>query len=342
MNSDPACQIAMDPEWVPHAFEPDGGQLTCVFVPRSSRKDLVFLTDGQFQGRYRKISLPVASIVSHSAAAPEAPLHFIFHTSFCCSTLLAKALAVEGVAASLSEPNILVNLAESVIASGLAKNQQSLELALRLLARPLGPAESVIIKPSSFANMLVEAMMTVRLRSRCLLLYSDLRTFLASVVKRGLLGRMNARKLYQNLVAWTSLDFGFSPTETFGQTDLQIAALSWLMQIAHFDELAARLGPERVIVLDAADLLQKPGVELERVQSFFGLGLDARQLTAVLNGPAFAKHSKFSDVDYDSETRERDHDELMKVHGQELEMVIQWLEAVAAHVGAPLRPRSPA
>ena len=149
-------EVALDPEWLPHAFEPDGRNLTSVFVPNARRKELVFLTDGQFRENFRKVTLPVAAIADEARAATEAPLYFIFHSSFCCSTLLSKALDVEGAAASLSEPNVLVNLAEHAIRSGVAATQPMLELGLRLLARPLGNREAVILKPSSFANRLIQ------------------------------------------------------------------------------------------------------------------------------------------------------------------------------------------
>jgi hypothetical protein len=334
-----ASEVALDPEWIPHAFDRDGQELTFVFVPRAARKDLVFLTDGQFRGAYQKAALPAASVAAETEATHEAPLHFIFHSSFCCSTLLAKALAVEGIAASLSEPNILVNLAERMMRAGHATNQSALELSLQLLRRPLASRESIIVKASSFANALIQPILGELPGSRAVLLYSDVQTFLTSVLKRGLLGRVNARKLYRSLIGWTSLDFGFSAAETFEQTDLQIAALAWLMQIAHFRDVAIARGPEQVILLDAADLLARPAAELQRVQSFFGLGLDEDRIRAIVGG-VFAKHSKFLDRDYDSASRERDQDALVKVHAEELGMVIHWLTAVAAHLGVRLRPEA--
>ena len=337
MTAPSAREVALDPEWVPHALEGEGKHLTSVLVPSASRKELVFLTEGRFRGGFQKVTVPTAEVDVEAAAAPQAPLHFIFHTSFCCSTLLANALDIAGVATSLSEPNILVNLAEDVIQNERL-NQPGLKLSLRLLARPFGSGESVIVKPSSFANRLIEPILKLRPGSRAVLLYSDAATFLGSVVRRGLLGRINARKLYQNLAAWTSLDFGFSPAETFEQTDLQVAALAWLMQIAHFDLLAKGLDPERVLVLDAAELMADPAIGLDRVQSFFGLRLNDKQIGEIVGGPVFSKHSKFADLDYDSEARERDRDTLMKVHAEELGMVIQWLNAVAEHLRVPLRP----
>jgi hypothetical protein len=339
MTSPSVREVALDPEWLPHAFEPDGRNLTSVFVPNARRKELVFLTDGQFRENFRKVTLPVAAIADEARAATEAPLHFIFHSSFCCSTLLSKALDVEGAAASLSEPNVLVNVAEHAIRSGVAATQPMLELGLRLLARPLGNREAVILKPSSFANRLIQPILDLRSGSRGVLLYSDAATFLGSVVRRGLLGRINARKLYQNLANWTSLDFGFSAAEIFEQTDLQIAGLAWLMQIAHFNEIAARFGSERVLVLDAAGLMADPAAELQRVQSFFNLRLDDEQIGTIVAGPIFSKHSKFTDRDYDSTARERDRDALMQVHAEELGMVLEWLKAVAAHMGVPLGVR---
>jgi hypothetical protein len=335
MSSPSPTEVLLDPSWIPHAVDHDAQLLTFVCVPRERRSELVFLTDSHLRGEYPRVSLPLASAAG--VAVTGAPLHFIFHSSFCCSTLLARALAVEGTAASLSEPNILVNLAEQVMRTGLEGNRSRLKLVLDLLARPPAAGERVIVKASSFANGLIEPVLAARPEGRAVLLHSDLETFLAGVLKRGLLGRINARRLYQRLAPFSPLDFGFSAAETFEQTDLQVAALAWLLQIAQFGRLADRLG-DRVHILGAADLLAQPRLALEKMGRLFGLGLSDQQLTAIVGGPAFAKHSKFTDVDYDPSGRERDHDALMKLHGEELRMVSQWLEAVAAHLRLELGP----
>lgn len=335
-----AKELALNPEWIPHAIEQGGELLTSVYVPAEARKELVFLTEGQFRGAFPRASASLASVRNEAAAASEAPLHFIFHSSFCCSTLLAKALERAGTSTSLSEPNILVNLAEQANDDAITA-QAKLDLALHLLARPFRSGETVIVKASSFANRLIEPVLESRDHVRGVLLYSEPETFLASVIRRGLLGRINARKLYRNLVATTDLDFGFSMVDTFEQTDLQVAALAWLMQIALFDKLADRYGPARLMVLDAADLLADPATELGSVQSFFGLGFNEDQIRTIVDCPAFSKHSKVLDRDYDSKLRERDHEALMKLHSEELGMVIQWLNAVADHLKVPLRPRNP-
>ena len=338
MTSPDARELALNPEWIPHAFEEDT-DLDFVLVPRASRSNLVFLTDGQMRGAYAKTKAPVTAVKNEASVLKDAPLHFVFHSSFCCSTLLARAVEKKGTSASLSEPNILVNLAEQMIA-GQSGTRERLELALQLLGRPFEPGETMIIKPSSFANRLAEPILRLRTQSRGVLLYSDAKTFLASVVRRGLLGRINARKLYVNLRSWSALDFGFSESEIFEQTDLQIAALSWLMQMAHFDRLFTTFGADRLIILDAADLLANPVTELERVQSFFGLGFRHEEVEAIVSGPVFSRHSKDRGRDYGQKAREEDHNALLKAHSDELEMVLKWLSAVAGHLGVPMNPGS--
>lgn len=202
--------------------------------------------------------------------------------------------------------------------------------------------ESVIVKPSSFAHRLIEPILGLRTSARAVLLYSDAKTFLASVIRRGLLGRINARKLYTSLVSWTPLEFGFSSSEIFEQTDLQVAGLAWLMQIAYFDELASRFGSDRLMVLDAADLLADPRTRLSRLQSFFALGLSEAEVGAIVEGPAFSRHSKSLERVYDRDARERDRDALIEIHSDEIAMVLGWLEAVADHLRINLKPRGPA
>lgn len=338
--ADPALRdVVLDPEWLPHTYDLQGTNLTFVHVPLEARSQLMFLSDEHFAGNFPKVDFPAAAVSADAGATP-APLHFIFHTSFCCSTLLARALDVPGVSVALREPDVLINVANRLIRSEDQGNRQRLDLVLRLLERAPNPGETVIVKPTNFANRIADVALAMRPQARAVLLYSDVETFLRSLLKRGMWGRILGRKLFSQLSGWSPLNFGYGPAEIIEQTDVQIAALAWLMQIQHFDTIARAFGPERVMVLDSATLLAEPAAALGKVQALFGLGLSSDQVEAIATGPVFSRHSKFSDRGYGAEERKRDHEAVADANAEELSMVSQWIEAVAAQVGAPLRPGS--
>src|SRR6476660_941178 len=214
-------EVVRDPEWIPHTYDLAGANLTFVHVPRAARPELMFLSDEHFGGRFPKVTLPAASIAAEVGSATRAPLHYIFHTSFCCSTLLAKALTVPGISEALKEPDALINLANRFVRSDDAPNRQRLELVLSLLEREPAPGEAVIVKPTNFANRLMEPMLSARPAARAVFLYSDVETFLRSLLKRGMWGRRFGRQLYLNLANWVPVNFGIAPTELFEMTDLQ-------------------------------------------------------------------------------------------------------------------------
>lgn len=330
--------VALDPEWLPHTYDVEGTRLTSVLVPREAQEELMFLSDEHFAGKFQKAAFPVASIAAEAQLAQRAPLHFIFHTSFCCSTLLARALDVPGVSAALKEPDILINLANRMIRCDDAANRQRLELVLRLLERPRAPGEAVIVKPTNFANRLVEPSMRLRPDARAVLLYSDVETFIRSLLKRGMWGRITARKLFNQLAGWSPLVSRYSVANVLEYTDVQIAALAWLAQIHHFDAMAKSLGSDRLIVLDSADLIADPPVALQQAQALFGLNLNDADIAAIAAGPVFARHSKFSERGYSAAAREADHKAVTEAHADELAMVVEWIKTAAAHLGAPLRP----
>lgn len=338
MSKVTARAVATDPEWLPHTYDVEGTNLTSVHVPGAARAGLMFLSDEHFAGNFRKETFPAAAIAAEAASAARAPIHFIFHTSFCCSTLFAKALDVPGLTSVLKEPDVLINLANRLIRNDDAANRQRLELVLRLLERPLSPGETTIVKPTNFSNRLLDLSLALRPNARAVLLYSDVETFLRSLLKRGMFGRIFGRQLFNQLSGWSPLKFGYDPRQLLEQTDVQIAALAWLMQMHHFDAISRAFGPDRVMLLDSATLLADPAEAIDKAQTLFGLGLDRAQVDAIASGPVFSKHSKFSDRDYSAEAREEEHKAATEAHSEELGMVVQWIEAVAAQVGAPLRP----
>lgn len=330
--------VTSDPNWIPHTYDVGGSSLTFVNVPPAKRAELMFLSDEHFAGNAEKATFAADAVASKLEGAERAPIHFIFHTSFCCSTLLARAVEVAGKSVVLREPDVLINVANRLIRNDDPGNRQRLELVLRLLQRAPAPGEAVIVKPSNFANRLADLVLASRPDTRAVLLYSDLETLLRSLLKRGMFGRIFGRRLFTQLLGWSSLELGYPNEELLQLTDVQAIALAWLMQIAHFDAVSRAFG-DRVMVLDSAELLADPTAAVGRAQALFGLGLSADTVKSIASGPVFARHSKFSDRDYGTEDRRKDHESATQAHSDEIDMVVKWIEAVADKLGAPLRPR---
>ena len=339
MVSEGAREVALDPRWLPHTYDASGANLTSILLRREDHRELMFLSDEHFKDRFRKVTFPARQIAALVGESQKAPIHFIFHTSFCCSTLMLRALDLPGRAFGLSEPDVLINLANRFIRSDDAANKERLRLVVRLLARPFEQGESMIVKPTNFANRLAMPVLEVSPESRAVLLYSDARTLLRSILKRGMWGRIWGRKLFQSNSLWTPLDFGFSSEEAFVLTDLQALALGWLMQMHQFGELKRRMG-ERITIVDSADFLANPARTLGRVSRLFELELDQSAIEQIVDGPTFARHSKFSERGYGQAERTADHSAAEAAHHDELEMVVKWVETVAAHMNVDLNPAS--
>ena len=337
MSNPSIAEVVGDPEWLPHAFDADGKTLTFVRVPRDSRAELMFLFDAHFAGRFKKATFPTVELLAESQSAVRAPMHFIFHTSFAGSTLLARALEIPGVATSMSEPAIYTNLANRVTDRSERAAANRLDLVLRLMERPFAPDESIIVKQSSFANGLAEQILRARTETCAVLLYSDLQTYLLSLLKRGLKGRIWGRKLFTTVRSWSGLRLDLPESELFELTDMQVAALAWLLQIHHFGELTRAFGP-RVMPLESDDIFSASATTLHRVSALFGLGLNEKRTMEIAAGPVFAKHSKFTDRDYSPEARQRDSEAAENANSEEISMVVKWLDTFAAHLGVNLRP----
>lgn len=329
--------VIRDAEWLPHTYNMDGSQLTFVHVPRAARSEIRFLFDNHFGVKFAKASFDGTALAAAIAAANQGPIHFIFHTSFCGSTLLTRALEIPGVATSLKEPAVLINLANRILDSDDRANGARLELVLRLLERPLAEGESVISKQSNFANRTVEPILLARPESRAILLYSDLTTYLISLLKRGMWGRILGRKWFAQLIRWSKLNLDMDQDEILKLTDMQIAALAWLMQIHHFDAMAKLFG-SRVILLETSQMLGAPAATMHRVSQFFDLGLSASAAEDLANGPIFTKHSKFTDRDYSVEQRKQDTEAIGSANSEEISMVVKWLETFADHHGVKIVP----
>lgn len=328
--------IAGDYRWLPFRFDVASGRLSLVRTDRDAHRAATFLDDQLLKASPERQDVTLQALGPTLAQLAPNPCHFIFHSAFCCSTLLARALDVPGRAMGLKEPLVLNDLAQAALAAGAAGAVRAqLEPILTLLARPFGPGETVVIKPSNVVNPLIDPILELRPASKALLLSSELPDFLRSVAKKGLWGRIWARKTMSTLSRLPQLQSGFSEADRWEQSDLQVAALVWLDHRAQFARLLARLPAGRVASMDSADLLADPARALTATSEFFGLGLTPDAITAIAGGPVFTSNAKRHDQAFDASQRQEENAAIGDLLAEEIELVTQWAESVGDFAGVP-------
>lgn len=326
--------IARDPTWFPYRYDPTHDAFHFRRLTRADHRRATFLTD-EYLGEAAPVIVRRQDVMAQPMAA--APLHFVVHSAFCCSTVLARAFDAEGVAMSLKEPMFFNDMAGwSLRGAEPARLQAVLHDGLRLLARPFAAGEAVVIKPSNIINALAPALLALRGEARALLLEAPLTDFLNSIARKGMWGRLWARDLVLKQLRSGLHPFGFKPDDYFGQTDLQVAAMGWLAQHALFARLATEQ-PGRVRTLDSVRLMAEPAAAMTALSGLFGTGLD---VPAVVAGPAFTRHSKFGS-EFGAAERVAEQQQAAPAHADEIEKVAAWAEAVARAANVPMRLPAP-
>jgi hypothetical protein len=320
----------LTPEWLAHRYDETHDAIHLIALDRATRAGVPFLVDRDLPPR----EPVVAARADVVARAPvPASLHFILHSAFCCSTLLAKALDVPGVASTLSEPQLLADMTGWRLRGGEPRRVQAvLDQAMTLLARPFVPGEAVVIKPSNLVNGLASAMLTMRPEARAVLMYAPLPVFLASIARKGIDGRLWARELLSKQLAEGFVSLGFESFDYLLHTDLQAAAVGWLAQKALFVALAQRW-PKRIRTLDSEILVARPEAAVRAVADLFGLAMDDAQIDATIRAN-FARNSKDGSV-FAPGQREAARAAGAALHADEIDKVVIWAEHVARANGLP-------
>lgn len=332
-------EVVRDPAWLAHRYDPGHDAFHFRFTPREIHRSVTFITEELLPPAGDPIILRRRDAMAAQRA--EAPLHFIFHSAYCCSTMLARAFDLEGFAIGLKEP-VLLNDLVGWRRRGAPPQQvaQVLGDSLDLLARPFSPGEAVVLKPSNVVNGLAEAMLAMRPKARALFLYAPLPTYLRSIARKDMWGRLWVRELLIGLLKDGLIDLGFSDEQYLGLTDLQVAAVGWLAQHALFARLVARFGRDRVATLDSQRLLAEPRMVIGSLIDHFGLSGSDEIVERIVTGPGFTSHSK-SQAAFTTEQRDAEQRDAAAIHGDEIAKVEQWAHAVAAAAGLSLTLGAP-
>lgn len=324
--------IAEDPRWLPHRIDPAAGQVEFLHLDRSRLSEVGFLADREGDRRMVEIAQ-----VRQWRGDPG-PVHFIFHTAFCRSTLLVRALEQPGISTGLSEPGII----GSLVSAG-ATGAGLVGPVVGLLSRPWrrgegdGEDEVVFVKPTNHANSLIPALMEAAPQARAILMTNPMPSFLAAVTRKGMVGRRWARQLYLELMGYAGMDLGMDGREQFAMTDLQAGGLAWLLNQRYFDALARRYG-DRVRVLDGDRFDAERARTLAAIGAFTRVGIDEDKALAIAAGPAFSHDAK-TGGDYMQKAKRDAQATQSAVIEDEIAKVGEWVDLIARQAGLEIPVR---
>lgn len=310
---------ARDPAWLPYIYDADRDDMIFVYAPRETQRRATFLDPRFLHKAPRTQPLPMAELTD---TAIEQPVHYILHTAFCCSTLLTRALDIPGAAMGLKEPSVLPYFARAWRRGLRDARLSSLTRTLDLLARPLEPGETQIVKPSNLANPLGADLLALRPNSKALILHGTLESFLAATARaRGADGRDFGRDMHDR----------FAPEGAAApEGDGEAAADAWMLQAAVLQTVLQRFGAERVRTLSADALLADPSTALARLGDFLGISAN---WPAIAAGPVFHEHAKRIDGRvFDAKARSAQLAKSLDSARDEIESGLAW----AAQTHAPI------
>jgi len=322
--------------WFPERYDASRGEIRLVATDRDMLAAQTFLDWRWDRAGADRTQIGVETISGMVPNEPPGP-NFIWHTGFCCSTLLAKALDRPGRNLSLCEPQIMVDIADAKRAGALARSPGAsvAELAFQLLARGFAPDEHVTLKPAPAANCLLHDAITYT-TGAILVLYSDCRSFVVSIAKLSEQGRKYARQLFLTLLRDGLAQL--PAAQIVSLSDLELAAIVWHMQIAEFRRNWQSMSAARAVSLDCDALLAAPLESLRRLNAHFSLGYEEDYLDEVVHGPIFRRNAKSGEPAFDARKRSEDHARLGRELGKDLDRIVAQSYALfpATPRGAPL------
>lgn len=317
----PAALRWQDPAWFPMDLDVRGARIAMLHIDPDVVEHSTFLDTRIAADLQRSLAVDVDVLPRQLEAAP--PVAWLFHTSFCCSTLLAQALHDHPHTVAYREPLVLRRLADARH-EGLDLGQWP-RICADLLARPWDPAGRVVVKPTHAALNIGQKLMDSSPGSRAIALTSSLADFLVSNAKKTADTQARIPLLVE--MALSAGEFHRRlPVEALSPPSLIAAAgLQWAAQRELLLEMAERVGPQRLATLDSEELLADLRGALGRARAWWGLphgsGRDEQRIHNVST-----RHAKLKTREYSAEARAYEVAMVSRMHAQVLQQARAWTE----------------
>jgi hypothetical protein len=318
-------ELFHSPEWFPLTIDIKQRIIIFTHLKPGRYDDYMFLSLQAAQRRgadIREVRLDDVIFAAASTRSNKGPVHYILHTAYCCSTLLARYFDLMPHCIVLKEPELLAQIAFAQNNSRQWKD--AFNVSVKLLCRTYAQDQRVVIKAHVPCNTLGRLLLEENENATIIYLIPRLRSFLLAVLKS--MDRCNRvrswnRHLARLGIAPPQLDHVDPDALTSGQS----AAYWWLTNRFLSAQLCEGPYAARVRVIDADVVPDSPRETLHTVTHVCETHFDEQHLISLANHPSIQQYSKDLSRPYDAEVRQREFNELEKCWGSEANRVIEWL-----------------
>ena len=335
--SDQLSTIIEDAQWRLCNIDPNSRSFQFIHTPREVLKSNNFADQHYTENpsAAKLISIPFDEIEKAiNTDDLDNKCHYIFHSAFCGSTLLSKSLDYEGNSVGIREPHVLFQLstmkrANPLVAAQSAEWMKMFKLAFYFLSRPYNDGEITLIKPSNAMNNLIPELLNISKSNKSLFLFSTLKEFLISNLKKGLeyetFVNSSLEVLYSNYVP-SDHDEQINEVDPFKISPLRRAALLWVVQMAQFQFYFKHLPDERKSKLSFSEFISEPEKTLTEYNQFFQLGFGEDTVNNIAHSELFSKHAKGEKADYNLEMKKEEDNKIIEQNRQQIEETLEWVK----------------
>lgn len=265
---------------------------------------------------------------------------WLFHTAFCGSTLLARALHAPPRNVSLKEPSVLYDLAyaSATGASGASLSSGAqLHRSVALLMRPWTQDGTVVVKPTNAVSRLMSGLLAATPESRAILLHGSLEDFLLSCLKKLPAAETPMRWMMQHVLPGTQLERRLGIPDDHPFNFVECCVLTWYAQIERYALALRADGDDRLRTLDMAALFSDPQAVVAACTGWLQLRdePDRHERTARVDA-VFSRNAKQADKAYGPGLRASERSDLRQRYDRILTPALDWAgQQVAPHAQLP-------
>ena len=301
-------QINHSPDLFPTRIDYDAGQVLLAKMSPRWYRESSFLEPNRIKGHCTVLA-SLDWLTGNPAPARWSATSLIFHTAFCGSTLMTRAVESLYHCMSLREPEPLSSLLDYTRERGYpdpaedGATRSAYSTLFGLLSRSYHPEQGVLIKTSDKANALMPTLVNWRGATPVLFMYTPLSEFLAGCLRSA--GRRQwIRERYLLMRPYAEELLGFGEEVVVADDAIgEMAALYWCYNLTLFYQ-AHEVASGHLYSLDFNAFLADPMNTLQATARAFGLSplpdVDAAQALENVLG----SYSKDTSLSYGVNARE--------------------------------------